>query len=124
METKMGLPAENRVDVAAALRHAQADGPIWSLNAEQLNMSLIRLTAGATIPQHVNDALDVLIIVLEGSGELTVDGELSALAPGIALLIPRGVERGIRCTSGPLVYVSAHRQRGGLLPTTVGSSRS
>lgn len=120
----MGLPAANRVDVAAALRHAQADGPIWSLNAEQLNMNLIRLTAGATIPQHVNDALDVLIVVLEGGGELTVDGEHSALAPGIALLIPRGAVRGIRCTRSPLVYLTAHCQRGGLLPTTVNSARS
>lgn len=113
----MGLPGENRVDVAEALRHAQVDGPIWSLNAEQLNVNLIRLTAGAAIPQHVNGELDVLIAVLEGGGELSVDGETSELGPGVALLIPRGARRGIRCTRGPLVYLTAHRQRGGLMPT-------
>lgn len=113
----MGLPPENHVDVAEALRHAQVDGPIWSLNAEQLNVNLVRLGAGATIPAHVNGELDVLIVVLEGAGAATVDGEASPLGPGIVLLVPRGAERAIRCTRGPLVYLTAHRQRGGLMPT-------
>lgn len=113
----MGIAAENRVDVAEALRHANVDGPIWSLNAEQLNVNLIRLSAGAAIPPHVNGELDVLIAVLEGDGEATIDGEVSPLGPGITLLIPRGAARAIRCTRGPLVYLTVHRQRGGLMPT-------
>jgi mannose-6-phosphate isomerase-like protein (cupin superfamily) len=113
----MSLPPENRVDVADALRHARYDGAIWSLNCEQLNTNLIRLSTGAGIPAHVNGDLDVLLVVFEGSGELHVDDDVSALEPGVAVVIPRGSQRRIRCLRGPLVYLTAHRQRGGLMPS-------
>jgi len=113
----MSLPPENRVDVADALRHARYDGAIWSLNCEQLNTNLIRLSTGAGIPAHVNGDLDVLLVVFEGSGELHVDDDVSALEPGVAVVVPRGSQRRIRCLRGPLVYLTAHRQRGGLMPS-------
>lgn len=113
----MSLPPENRVDVADALRHARYDGAIWSLNCEQLNTNLIRLSTGAGIPAHVNGDLDVLLVVFEGSGELQVDDDVSALEPGVALVVPRGSQRRIHCLRGPLLYLTAHRQRGGLMPT-------
>jgi quercetin dioxygenase-like cupin family protein len=113
----MGLSPENSVDVAEALRHARYDGAIWSLNCEQLNVNLMRLSSGQGIPDHVNGDLDVLLVVFEGAGELRVDGEPLALGPGVALVIPRGARRAIRCLSGPLVYLTTHQQRGGLLPT-------
>ncbi len=113
----MSLPPENRMDVADALRHARYDGAIWSLNCDQLNTNLMRLSVGAGIPAHVNDDLDVLLVVFEGSGELQVGDAGSALEPGVAVVVPRGSRRVIRCLRGPLVYLTAHRQRGGLLPT-------
>jgi quercetin dioxygenase-like cupin family protein len=112
----VGLPPEHRVDVADALRHARYDGAIWSLNSEQLNVNLMRLAAGEGIPEHVNGELDVLLVVFEGGGELRVDDERHALGPGVAVVVPRGARRAIRCLSGPLVYFTAHRQRGGLMP--------
>lgn len=112
----MGLSPESIVDVAEALRRARYDGAIWSLNSEQLNVNLMRLETGAGIPEHVNGELDVLLAVFEGAGELTVDGEAHALGPGVALVIPRGARRALRSLRGPLVYLSAHRQRGGLMP--------
>ncbi len=65
----------------------------------------------------MNDDLDVLLVVFEGSGELQVGDATSALEPGVAVVVPRGSRRAIRCLRGPLVYLTAHRQRGGLLPT-------
>lgn len=112
----MGLPPENRVDVAEALRCATYDGAIWSLNAEQLNVNLMRLPAGATIPAHVNDDLDVLLAVFEGVGELLVDEDRRALGPGIVVVVPRGARRAIRSLGSTLVYITTHRQRGGLMP--------
>lgn len=112
----MAPPPEHGVDVAEALRHARYDGAIWSCNSEQLNVNLMRLSAGQGIPEHVNGELDVLLAVFEGEGELLVDGEAQALAPGVAVVVPRGASRAIRATRGPLVYLSAHRQRGGLMP--------
>jgi quercetin dioxygenase-like cupin family protein len=112
----MGLSPESVVDVAEALRQARYDGAIWSLNCEQLNVNLMRLSTGEGIPEHVNGELDVLLVVFEGAGELTVDGESHDLGPGVALVVPRGARRGLRCSRGPLVYLTAHRQRGGLMP--------
>lgn len=113
----MALSPENRVDVAEALRHAHYDGPIWSLNCEQLNVNLVRLSPGEGIAEHVNGELDVLLVVFEGGGELRVDGAAHTLAPGVVVVVPRGARRAISCIKGPLVYLTTHRQRGGLLPT-------
>jgi quercetin dioxygenase-like cupin family protein len=113
----MPFTPEHHVDIAEALRHAGYDGAIWSLNCEQLNVNLMRLSSGAGIPAHVNNDLDVLIVVFEGTGELQVDATTQALGPGIALVVPRGARRAIRCIQGPLAYLTAHRQRGGLMPS-------
>lgn len=112
----VGLAPESLVDVAAALRDARYDGAIWSLNCEQLNVNLMRLSAGAGVPEHMNGELDVLLVVFEGAGELVVDGEACALGPGVVVVVPRGARRAIRCLRGPLAFVTCHRQRGGLMP--------
>jgi quercetin dioxygenase-like cupin family protein len=113
----MGLPAENLIDIGAALRHAGNDGPIWSVNSEQLNVNLLRLPTGDGVAEHVNDQVDVVIVVFEGNGELTVDGAAYQLRAGRVLVVPRGVRRGMRCTAGPLVYLTCHRRRPGLMPS-------
>jgi quercetin dioxygenase-like cupin family protein len=112
----MGFSPEHIVDIAEALRHTRYDGAAWSLNSEQLNVNLMRLSAGAGIPEHVNAELDVLVAVFEGEGEIRVDGAAHPLAPGVALVVPRGARRSISCARGPLVYLTAHKQRGGLVP--------
>jgi quercetin dioxygenase-like cupin family protein len=113
----MTFTPEHMVDVAEALRHARYDGAIWSLNCEQLNVNLMRLMAGMGVPSHVNSELDVLLVVFEGLGELQLESERPRLSPGIALVVPRGARRAIHCLQGPLVYLTAHLQRGGLMPT-------
>jgi quercetin dioxygenase-like cupin family protein len=108
---------EHLIDVAAALRQVTHHGPIWSVNSEQLNVNLVRLPTGDIVREHVNREVDVLLVVFEGAGELTVSGEVYALRPGRAVVIPVGVARAIQCTAGPLVYLLCHRRRAGLMPT-------
>lgn len=117
------MPAENTIDVAAALRDAAYDGAIWSVNAAQLNINLMRLSRGARVPEHRNDDLDVLLVFLEGMGELTVDGVAQDIHAGVTVVIPAGVARALVCTTGPLVYVTCHRRRGGLMPTWPGEQQ-
>lgn len=112
----MALPPENLIDVAAALRQAGADGPIWSVNSEQLNVNLIRLPTGDGVAEHVNGEVDVVLVIFEGGGEIAVDGVAYPLRPGLALVVPRGARRAMRCTAGPLVYLTCHRRRAGLMP--------
>lgn len=113
----MGLPPENVIDIAAALRQAGNDGPIWSINSEQLNANLLRLPTGDGIAEHTNNEVDVVLVIVEGSGTLAAGGVEYALRPGTVLLVPRGVARAMRCTAGPLVYVTCHRRRAGLMPS-------
>lgn len=112
----MGLPPEQIANVGEALQHARAGGPFWSVNSEQLNVNLIRLSAGQGIAEHVNGELDVLLAVFAGSGELLVDGAMYPLGVGSVVVVPRGARRSLRCVEGPLFYLSTHRQRGGLMP--------
>ena len=105
------------IDQRALLLGAKHDGPIWSLNSEQLNINLLRFSTGEGIPPHINDEVDVLLIIVEGEGMLTLGDEEHQLHAGAAVLIPRGGRRAIRCTSGTLAYLSCHRRRGGLMPS-------
>ena len=113
----MGLPPENVIDIAASLRQADNDGPIWSVNSEQLNVNLLRLRTGDGVAAHANTEVDVVLVIFEGDGELTVDGVAYPLRPGRAIVVPRGATRSMRCTAGPLVYLTCHRRRAGLMPS-------
>jgi quercetin dioxygenase-like cupin family protein len=113
----MALPPENIIDIAASLRQATNDGPVWSVNSEQLNVNLLRLPAGDGVAAHTNTELDVVLVIFEGSGELTIDDQTHPLRPGLAVVIPREATRAMRCTAGPLVYLTCHRRRAGLMPS-------
>jgi quercetin dioxygenase-like cupin family protein len=84
---------------------------VWGLESEDLNATLLVWPAGAGPPEHVNAERDVLVFVVEGSAELTLDGETSVLAAGDATIVGKGRRR--RLTAGPdgVRYLSAHLRR-------------
>jgi quercetin dioxygenase-like cupin family protein len=105
------------VELHDLLASAEHEGPIWSLNSEQLNINLLRFSAGEGIPAHINNEVDVLIVIVEGQGVLSLGDEEHNIYAGTATLIPRGARRAITCTSGPLAYLTCHRRRAGLMPS-------
>lgn len=113
----MGLPPENLINLADVLRQTGYDGPIWSTNSEQLNLNLLRLSTGDSIAEHINAEVDVVIVVFEGQGKLTVDGTPYPLRSGHVAVIPIGTTREIQCQVGPLIYMTCHQRRRGLLPS-------
>jgi len=84
---------------------------VWGLESEDLNATLLVWPAGAGPPEHVNEERDVLVFVVDGSAELTLDGETSVLATGDAAIVGKGCRR--RLTAGPdgVRYLSAHLRR-------------
>jgi quercetin dioxygenase-like cupin family protein len=104
------------VDLAALSEVATGAGPQWGHASDDLNMTLLHWTPGQAVAAHVNDEVDVLLMVIAGEGEVTVDGTVHTLRPGCALLIPKGAERAIRATT-TLDYLSVHRRRRGPWPT-------
>jgi quercetin dioxygenase-like cupin family protein len=82
--------------------------------SRDLNATLLAWPAGHEVAEHVNDEVDVLVIVLEGHGTATIDGRSHAMTAGGALLFPCGTRRRIRAGDGGLRYLSVHRRRGPL----------
>jgi quercetin dioxygenase-like cupin family protein len=112
---EQSLPA--LADAQALLAAADHDGPIWSSSGEQLNINLIRLSGSAAIEAHVNAELDILIVVVEGHGLLTLDATERRVHVGEIVVIPRGVRRAITSAGGVFAYVTCHRRRAALMPS-------
>ncbi|NEA38656.1 hypothetical protein G3I42_05120, partial [Streptomyces sp. SID11385] len=83
-------------DFDTVLREApdEARGALWRLAEEgrQLDANLVRLGPGEEVGTHREDALDVLLLVVAGTG--TAAG--NEVRPGSAVWLPRGAARGLR----------------------------
>ena len=67
------------------------NGVHWTLEeSEDLNVNLVHLDANAEVPSHINTAVDVVIVVLEGTGHLAVDGMVGALDVHTLAHVPKG----------------------------------
>lgn len=104
------LVVEPDVDAAPGI-----GGVVWKLPHEgDLDGNLVRLAAGRSIEEHVNDEVDVLMVVRAGGGRLVVDGEPHELSATTLALVPRGASRSITAGDDGIAYLSIHRRREGL----------
>ena len=84
---------------------------MWRLDGEDLQANLVWLDQGDRIQPHRNDEVDVLVVVVLGRGELTLDGQVHQLAPMGVAHLPKGMVRAVEAVDGPLAYLSVHRRR-------------
>lgn len=98
------------VDLAAGTGR----GPLWGTAAEDLNATLLAWDAGEGPPEHVNDERDVLYVLLEGGGTLSLDGETRVVRAPAAVLVEKGRSRRLEAGPGGLRYLTAHLKRPGL----------
>jgi uncharacterized cupin superfamily protein len=110
------MARDDSCDVAGPvdLLRSSGIGPLWGMASTDLNATLLAWPPGHEVAEHVNEELDVLVIVLDGHGSATIDGGLHDLAAGSALLVPRGARRRIKADDAGLRYLSVHRRRGPL----------
>lgn len=103
---------------------SDAKGSVWQLEpgARDLDSNIIVLPPHDEIGQHVGPDLDVLILVLHGSGKLETELDTISLQPGSLLWLPRKSQR--RFIAGPdgLQYFTVH-QRKPTFGITTGSPR-
>ncbi len=99
------------VDLASLAVAGNHPGALWRLDGEDLQANLVRLDQGDRIEPHRNDEVDVLVVVVLGRGELTLDGQVHQLAPMVIAYLPKGTVRAIQAVDGPLAYLSIHRRR-------------
>lgn len=103
-------PSTPLIESVGSLSLSVPSGVVYSASSEQLRCNLAVLESGEVMGSHVNDEVDVLIIGMSGTGQLTIDGAESTLATDVLALIPRGCERQITATSR-LTYLSVHARR-------------
>jgi quercetin dioxygenase-like cupin family protein len=107
------LGGEDSVTSFESFHDEEGSGVVWSLpHGGGLDANIVRLAARDTIGEHVNDQLDVLVVVWSGSGELVVDDRRVPLRPGTIAHVDRGARRSICAEGEGLVYLSAHPSRG------------
>jgi quercetin dioxygenase-like cupin family protein len=99
------------VDLASLAVAGRHPGALWRLDGEELQANLVRLDQGDRIEPHRNDQVDVLVVVVLGRGELTLDGQVHQLAPMVVAHLPKGTVRTVEAVDGPLAYLSIHRRR-------------
>jgi mannose-6-phosphate isomerase-like protein (cupin superfamily) len=70
-------------------------------NAPVRNQSLAeaRVPAGGVTQRHYHKAAEEFYFVIEGTGEMEIDGETCPVGPGDAILIPPGAWHKIRAVS-------------------------
>ncbi len=116
MDSSPALPTVVRLDrlVAAGLA---GDGVHRSLAGDgdrDLNVNLAHLDPGSEITDHINEDVDVLMVVLAGTGQLRIDATDHELVASALAYIARGRRRSIVAGPGGLTYLTAHRSRGPL----------
>jgi quercetin dioxygenase-like cupin family protein len=99
------------VDLASLAAAGNHPGALWRLNGEDLQANVVWLGRGDRIEPHRNDEVDVLVVVVSGRGELTLDGQVHPLAPMVLAHLPKGTVRAVVAVDGPLAYLSVHRRR-------------
>ena len=99
------------VDLASLAAGGTIPGTRWRLDGQDLQANLVRLGRGDRIEPHRNDEVEVLMVVVSGRGELTLDGQVHQLAPMVVAHLPKGTVRAVAAVDGPLAYLSVHRRR-------------
>ncbi|HZG03679.1 MAG TPA: hypothetical protein VE546_08910 [Streptomyces sp.] len=105
------------LDDCAAQASRDQGGALWRLTERdrQLDANLVRLPPGASVGEHVENDLDVLLLVVDGGGEIEDGaGGRQALAPKAVVWLPRTSRRALRAGPEGLVYLTVHRRRPGL----------
>lgn len=110
-------PASDVIDLISRVSGAAAEGAVWSLASDDLNVNLLVFPAGGGVAEHVNAEVDVLVVGIQGDGLVAVDGLPRVLRANQVLLIPKGARRKTQAISEPFAYLTCHRRRSGLWPT-------
>lgn len=104
------------INLAAMVAGRPGPGILWRLqeSGRQLDANLVHLSAGSPVATHAEPDLDVLLIVVAGTGTLTTEQGSRTLASGVLVWLPRGSRRGLHADPGGLSYLTVHQRRPGL----------
>lgn len=88
---------------------------LWALVTEDMNVNLVAWPAGDGVAEHVNDAVDVLLVVVTGSMSVRIGSLAHTVGKGQAIAVPKGAARSITAGSDGVRYLTVHGRRGPLV---------
>jgi mannose-6-phosphate isomerase-like protein (cupin superfamily) len=97
------------IDLTELARSGRA-GAAWSERSDDLAATLTVLEQGAGLSEHVDRERDLLLVGVLGEGAVTIDGRISFIWPGAALLVPKGSRRTIRPSTARFGYLACARR--------------
>jgi len=87
------------------------DGVHWGIETADLDVNVVHLDPLSRVETHLNLEVDIVILVLEGSGWIWLGDDEHRLGPHALALAPRGIARSIAAGRDGITYVSMHRRR-------------
>jgi uncharacterized protein (DUF2249 family)/quercetin dioxygenase-like cupin family protein len=110
---------------AAGDSDPDAVGAVWKLGMRQrdLDSNIVRLAPGTTIDTHTGPDLDVLLLVLDGTGQLATELGTVDLHAGQLVWLPRRSQRQFSAGPEGLRYLTVHQRRQPLLLRPIGGSQ-
>ena len=78
-----------------------AGGPVWGTAVGDLNATVLEWPPGGGAPEHINAERDVILVVLDGTVELVLDGVPSRAREGDVVVIEKGVRRKVERSAVP-----------------------
>ncbi len=106
----------NLLEVLAEGTHS---GALWATESEDLDCTFVLWKKGEGVRPHVNSEVDVVMIVMSGSGEVLINGEGVPLTQGQVVLVPKGAERSVQVTGEGLAYLNVHKRKRKLMPGNI-----
>lgn len=98
------------------LQASSVSGVCWSTESDDLDCNFVTWRSGESVVEHVNSEVDVLILILWGSGRLSVNGKWTDLSPGVVSLVEKNAARAIVASDDGIAYFTVHKRRQRLMP--------
>jgi quercetin dioxygenase-like cupin family protein len=91
-------------------------GARWALAepGRQLDANVIHLPPGQRVGTHTEADLDVVLVVVAGSGSIGTPDDPQPVAVGNIVWLPHGSTRNLTAGADGLSYLTVHRRRPGL----------
>jgi len=112
-----------QIDIPHVLAAAEHTGAVWSQSSTDLNVNVVAIDPQSPVGSHINNEVDVVVVVVSGSGVIQVGADEIMVTAPQAVVIPKRTARSIRCDQGRLAYLTIHRRRAGLWPKAAGTTR-
>jgi hemerythrin-like domain-containing protein len=86
-------------------------GPLWGTASEDLNATLLRWGPEVTTPEQASEERDILLLGVDGTGEVRIEGESYAFGAARAVLVEKRATFQIAAGASGLRYLSVHIRR-------------